>query len=48
MELHAFEKMSASNSDQKSISSSLSKEGEIWKLGKGKLYSFHNYHSSKK
>ena len=31
-ELHAFEKMSFSESDQESINSSSSKEGEIWKL----------------
>ena len=44
-ELRAFEK---SNSDQESFNSSSSEEGEIWKLGSGKLFNFNNNHSSKK
>ena len=47
-ELCAFEKMSVSNSDQKSMNSNSSEEGEIWKLGSGKLYDFNNNHSSNK
>ena len=39
MELHAFEKMSASDSDQESLSSSSAEEGEIWKVGSGELLS---------
>ena len=37
-ELHAFKKMSISDSDQESINSSASKEGEIWKLGQDELF----------
>ena len=46
-ELLAFKKMSICNSDQESISSISSEEGEVWKLGLGGFYNFNNDHSSK-
>ena len=40
--------MTVSDSEQESISSSSSKEGEIWKWGSGKWYDNNNDHSWKK
>ena len=36
-ELRAFDKISVSNSDQESIDSNSSEEGQIWKFGSGEL-----------
>ena len=47
-ELRTFEKLSVTNSDQESINSSSSEEGEVWKLGSGGRVNFTNNHSSKK
>ena len=47
-ELRTFKKMSVSDSDQESMNSSSSKEGEIRKLDSGELYNFKNNQSSKK
>ena len=47
-ELHAFMKMCVSDLDQESMNSSSSEEGEVWKLGSGKLFNFNKKHSSKK
>ena len=47
-ELRAFEKMSVSDSDQKSSDSSSSKEGKIWKIGPGELFNLNNNCSRKK
>ena len=47
-ELRAFKKMSTSDPEQESISSSSSEEGEVWKSGFGELYYFCNNHSRKK
>ena len=40
--------MSVSDSDQESIISSSSKEGEVWKLGSGEIFNHNNNHGSKK
>ena len=40
--------MSVSDSDKESINSSSSEEGEIWKLGSGKIFDVNNNHGKKK
>ena len=46
-EVGASKKMNVSDSEQESINSSSSIEGEVLKLGSGELYNFNNNHSSK-
>ena len=41
-ELHAFEKTSVLDFKKKSICNRSSKEGEILKIGSGKLFNFNN------
>ena len=46
-ELHILKKMSVSDSDQESIISSSSEEGEVLKFDLGEMYIFINNHNSK-